>query len=293
MSEGEGAETRNLLDWRAARPLTRPLKRLWKRYLRWPVPLWRLRGYARLALAGHQFRCVVDDATLWWAWRIRTGRLESSAHRFLQDALKPGDIFFDIGAYVGEYTLLAARLVEPGGRVYAFEPDPVARGILERNIAANGLANVTVVPYAVTDREGSAWLAGPAHLDPSSAGLGTSAASLVSDGGAVQVDAVTLTGFCRRHGVSPSVLKINVNGEEPKILAEGADVMRRTRLLIVNFDAEVLRHAGVDPAAFYQSLFELGRRVRVVYQQSKEGPQPGRELTRSDVPTGRLKLALI
>ena len=66
----------------------------------------------------------------------------------------PGDVFFDLGAYVGPFTLLAARLVGPEGRVVAFEPDPRARAVLERNLAANGVANVTVVPCAVGDRHG-------------------------------------------------------------------------------------------------------------------------------------------
>ena len=63
--------------------------------------------------------------------------------------LKAGDVFFDLGAYVGPYTLLASRLVGEGGRVVAFEPDPATRDLLDRNLAANGASNVTVVPSAV------------------------------------------------------------------------------------------------------------------------------------------------
>lgn len=84
------------------------MKHVWKRYLRWPVPLWRLRGYARLPVAGHDFRFDVEDVNLWWAWRHWKGRWETSVQDFLRGFLQPGDVFFDVGAYMGEYSLLGA-----------------------------------------------------------------------------------------------------------------------------------------------------------------------------------------
>lgn len=61
---------------------------------------------------------------------------------------KPGDIFLDIGAYIGWYSIRAAKAVGPSGRVVALEPDPANRRQLEKNLSLNGLANCTVVPMA-------------------------------------------------------------------------------------------------------------------------------------------------
>src|SRR5262249_33831134 len=62
---------------------------------------------------------------------------------FARDLLGPRDWFVDVGASVGVYTLLAAARAPLGG-VIAFEPDPLAREELERNLRLNGLGNVVV-----------------------------------------------------------------------------------------------------------------------------------------------------
>lgn len=63
-------------------------------------------------------------------------------------APKPGDVFLDIGAYIGWYTIQASRAVGPSGRVIALEPDAANRRQLENNIFLNGLSNCSVVPKA-------------------------------------------------------------------------------------------------------------------------------------------------
>ncbi len=278
----------DFMDWPAVKPVRRRLKHVWKRYLRWPVPLWRLRGYARLPVAGHDFRFHIEDVNLWWAWRHWKGRWETSVQNFLRGFLQPGDVFFDVGAYMGEYSLLGARLVEPGGRVVAFEPDPVARSLLERNLAANGVSNVTVVSHAVTDREGQAWLDSQTWLE-----LGSSDSTVTSSRGPVEVQAVTLQAFCQQHGVTPSVVKIDTPGSEPQVVAGGRDVLRNTRVVVVELNERKLRQVGQDPSAFLDSLFNLGKRVIVVHQRSQDGPPPGTELKRGARATSYMNVALV
>ncbi len=77
------------------------------------------------------------------------------------DSLRAGDVFCDVGANIGYYTVLASRLVGPGGHVIAVEPSPAALRILRENIALNGLNNVRVVPAAVAASCGRVALYGP------------------------------------------------------------------------------------------------------------------------------------
>jgi FkbM family methyltransferase len=63
-------------------------------------------------------------------------------------APKPGDVFLDVGAYIGWFTIQAARAVGLSGRVVALEPDACNREQLEGNLALNGLSSCTVVPVA-------------------------------------------------------------------------------------------------------------------------------------------------
>jgi len=62
--------------------------------------------------------------------------------------LKPGQTFVDIGAHIGYYTLLAAEIVGPKGRVFAFEPDPENFALLEANIKAAGVEEYVVAVNA-------------------------------------------------------------------------------------------------------------------------------------------------
>jgi FkbM family methyltransferase len=72
--------------------------------------------------------------------------------------LPAGGTFLDIGANCGLFTLAAAARVGASGRVIAIEANPIMIDRLNFNIAANDFDNVTVVPVAVGDHEGSAEL---------------------------------------------------------------------------------------------------------------------------------------
>ena len=75
---------------------------------------------------------------------------------FLRRHLRPGMVVADVGACYGIYTLVAARLVEPGGQVLAFEPAATSFGRLAANVKRNGLANVRLFRMAAWDECGSA-----------------------------------------------------------------------------------------------------------------------------------------
>lgn len=84
----------------------------------------------------------------------------------LLDGLEAGDHFIDIGANIGYYALLAADLVGPTGRVFAFEPEPANCGLLRLNLALNGMLQAEVIEAAVSDGAGQARL----HLSPDNLG---------------------------------------------------------------------------------------------------------------------------
>ena len=82
------------------------------------------------------------------------GWFEPAEVAFVRRHLKRGDIVLDVGANAGLYTVVAARQVGDAGHVYAFEPDDRALALLRRNVAVNGLKNVTVIEAAVSDETG-------------------------------------------------------------------------------------------------------------------------------------------
>ena len=77
---------------------------------------------------------------------------EARLNKFLLRHLREGTVFFDIGACLGYYSLLASKLVGPAGRVYAFEPSPAVMPVLRRNLG--GKANVSIEEKAFSEAPG-------------------------------------------------------------------------------------------------------------------------------------------
>ncbi len=82
------------------------------------------------------------------------GMPEPILYKTISNALSPGDVFVDVGANFGYYTLLSALIVGPEGHVYAFEPQPQVAEELKRNVALNRYQNVSVHSAAVGQRCG-------------------------------------------------------------------------------------------------------------------------------------------
>ena len=118
-----------------------------------PTALWNRRFVPDVF--GHQMYANPDDLGL-PLWPLKGVRLDEQGGeiRALHRHLRPGQVAVDVGANVGLLTLLFARQVGPNGRVIAFEPAPLAFGLLSANIAINSYRNVQAVPAAVMDYSG-------------------------------------------------------------------------------------------------------------------------------------------
>lgn len=67
---------------------------------------------------------------------------EPEVSYFFTNVLQPGDTVVDIGAHIGYFSMIAARVVGPAGRVYAFEPEPSNYRRLRDHLVQNGLEMV-------------------------------------------------------------------------------------------------------------------------------------------------------
>jgi len=150
-----------------------------------------------------------------WRW-IGRGVREPGVMLFAQDQIRRGSTVFDVGAHVGEWTLLFSELVGRTGRVVAFEPDPVARASLRKNLDLNGISNVVVEAESVSDKTGKAWLAAER--------FGSGLSSIVRPHrqgvrySEVEVASTTLDEYCETRGVFPEWIKVDAEGAEPMIV---------------------------------------------------------------------------
>ena len=79
------------------------------------------------------------------------GYHEKTETELVKQEIKPGDVVLDVGANIGYYTLLFAKLVGPQGHVFAFEPEPKNFELLTKNVNVNGYTNVTLIQKAVSN----------------------------------------------------------------------------------------------------------------------------------------------
>jgi FkbM family methyltransferase len=111
----------------------------------------------------YDFRMSVDTDDVIDRYIYAFGVWEPSLTTFVMRRLRPGDIFIDLGANTGYYTVLAAKQVGSTGRVIAVEASPKIYDQLLRNVKLNGLDNVRAIACAVSDSTGTIELfAGPA-----------------------------------------------------------------------------------------------------------------------------------
>lgn len=157
------------------------------------------------------------------------GTSEPDEQEVLSRHLGPGDVFYDIGANIGFFSTLAARLVGPSGQVHAFEPFAESAERARRNAALNGFDHVQVIEAGVSDR------AGAMRLALSSTSTLHRLASDGEDGEGPQVRVVSIDGWrAGDTGVrSPSLVMIDVEGAELEVLAGMRDTLREHRPVVL------------------------------------------------------------
>lgn len=136
------------------------------------------------------------------------GTSEPAEQEALARLLRPGAVLYDIGANIGFFAVIGARLVGDAGRVYAFEPFPPAAAQLRRNAALNAQDQVTVVEAAVGAAPSSMHLA---------TGDGWVTNRLTDDQATdgIQVDVVAIDGWRAAAGApAPDVVLLDVEGAE-------------------------------------------------------------------------------
>lgn len=177
--------------------------------------------------------CLKDELAI----RYALGQeFEPDVSELFRRILKPRMVVFDVGANVGQFTLLAAKRVGTPGRVHSFEAAPEEYRKLCANVSFNGFSNVVVNQVAVYDRVGETVLrtAGPGLGLYNS--LGTPVRLSLGEG--INVPCTTLDHYVDSAGVGVvDLVKIDVEGAELGVLRGGVSLFstRKVPLIICEF----------------------------------------------------------
>ncbi len=214
----------NLAEYFARHPLTRRAPyRAWARFIAWQVR--------------SRFQ---DDVVLPWISGQRlvvrrgmtgaTGNVYAGLHEFadmilLLHFLRAGDLFLDIGANVGSYTVLASGVCR--ARTWAFEPDPNTAAALQRNLTINSLGGiVTIHEVALGDADGEvAFTIGHDTMNR---------VATMSEGGVRTVRQRRLDDVVG--DMAPIMLKIDVEGYEHAVLLGARQLLSRGCVEVVEIE---------------------------------------------------------
>jgi FkbM family methyltransferase len=231
----------------ALRPALAPVRR--RRRSHTPLP-----GPAPASLPADAVELDTAIGTLWFdsadeqltPWIRSQGVWEADVMKLLARFLRPGSLFVDVGANVGFHAVFAAKL---GARVVAVEPVPWTLELLRANVWRHG-ADVEVVEAAASDARGTVRIeVDDAHR---------SGARIGAEG--LEVRVAPLDELVPEGAVD--VLKVDVEGAEPRVLRGAAAILARSPVLAAVVEFRDEPHVGGESPeevlAFYESLgFEL------------------------------------
>jgi FkbM family methyltransferase len=206
---------------------------------------------------------------------LRDGNPENYESALIERLLQPGMTVIDVGANHGMFSLEAAHLIGEQGIVHAFEPTPSTRKLLVKNLAANRISTVTVLPSALAEHPGMARL----RVHKEMSGLNTLAPvdvtwnrqKLVADQ-IIEVPVTTLDAHTSEQGLQRvNFLKIDVEGFELSVIrgARGLLSQKRVDLILLEIGDVTCATAGVDPLDLVNELASHGYRLRSINSEGE------------------------
>lgn len=181
------------------------------------------------------------------------GEFEPVERIFFASQVRKGDIVVDIGAHIGYYTLLAARLVGPRGKVYAFEANKDRFSILVKNVKQNGYKNVICINKAVYDRNDKVKL------------------PVLFDKRIITVEALSLDDFFKHKRDSIDVIKMDIDGSETKAIKGMVHILKDNPKikLFTEFWPLGQKEFGSSGKVYLQTLKQFGFRFYNIDEERK------------------------
>lgn len=217
----------------------------------------------KVSLEGVTFSLSCTNWVTHFRWYLFKKK-EVEVQRYIDRYVREGDVFFDIGANVGIFSLYCGKRHD-NVSIFCFEPEYSNLNVLRDNIICNGLTGKTkIYSVAIGDFVGLSDL----HIQDFEPG---SAVHTESKGALKRTDegydvvwtegisVITLDEFCRQTGLIPNAIKIDTDGNEDKVLRGAKEILRHENLRSIIIEAtedpqrwklceDMLREAGFEAA---------------------------------------------
>src|SRR5579871_648525 len=178
------------------------------------------------------------------------------------DALRPhvrrATVVVDVGANLGQMSLLFSEMVGPRGRVYSIEADDYIHAVLRKNIEVNGRVNITPIQAAAYDRAGETVLFPRQDFREFAAYGSYGIDPKASEGRAVET--ITIDGLAIEQPIS--AIKVDVQGSDLFAMRGARETIRRHRpVVIFEYEEQFQERFGTSHAEYMAFIEEVGYRV--------------------------------
>ena len=167
------------------------------------------------------------------------GFYEQELAELLSHYIRKDNVFYDLGAHWGYFTILASKFVGTKGKVYAFEPMPQNFLRLEQNIRINNVKNIAPLNVAVSDKKRTIKFSNSEDTFANTY-INTNEENFV------EVKAISLDQFTLEKSVlPPHFIKIDVEGAEIDVLI-GAERLIKEHGPMIHLSTHDVHLKGVD-----------------------------------------------
>lgn len=185
---------------------------------------------------------------------------------FVKKEVKKGDVVLDIGANIGYYTLIFAKLVGESGKVFAFEPDPTNFNLLRRNVRNNGYNNVVLINKAVSEKSEKL------KLFLSEDNLADHRIYDSQDGRKfIEIGSVRLDDYFKDYSGEINFIKMDIEGAEYGAVQGMPDLIKKSRKIkvISEFWPFGLKKFGVEPVEYLNRLLKYDFEIHNLNEKKK------------------------
>jgi len=172
--------------------------------------------------------------------------------------IKKGDVVVDLGAHIGYYTLIFAKLVGNEGKVFAFEPNPDNFALLNKNIKMNGYINVVTEQKAVANKTGKTRF----YLSPDNAG--DHRIYDLHDGRQfIEIDVTSLNDYFKEYEGRLNFIKMDIQGAEAAAIEGMSHLLSKNKVLKImsEFWPSAMVGCDISPQDYLESLCQKGFRL--------------------------------
>lgn len=172
------------------------------------------------------------------------GSFEPFETEILEKKIKKGDFVIDLGASVGYYTLLFAKLVGDSGKVFSFESDPDKFAVLEKNVHLNNYQNIILVQKYVSNK------------------------STTNS----EINLISLDDYFKQYNNPINIIKMDIEGAEVRALEGMRMLLEKNKniKILTEFHTRELKKNGSEPKDLLNNLKQLGFSIYNIDEKNKK-----------------------